>query len=140
MYVCQNYEIEELVPIDLFNQYKDERYKLWLIFDQVILYIIDKLRDDYGPMTCNNWLWGGNRNMSGFRPFSSNVGSSLSQHKFGRAIDLIPKYVHPDEIRKDIINKKKEYMNYIKAIEMNISWLHIDVRNNNNGNLIKFNP
>lgn len=140
MYICRHFNIEELVPKELFDQYKYNQYRLWLIFDERILYIIDKLRDDYGPMTCNDWLWGGNRNMSGFRPFSNNdIGASLSQHKFGRAFDLIPKNIHPSKIREDIVNNKKEYMKDIKAIEMNISWLHIDVRNNIN-NLIKFKP
>lgn len=77
--------------------------------------------------------------MSGFRPFNGDTGSSLSQHKFGRALDLIPAKVHPDKIREDIINKKYGFMKKIQAIEMDISWLHFDVRNNSD-ELLKFYP
>lgn len=78
--------------------------------------------------------------MSGFRPYDESVGSSLSQHKFGRALDLIPKKVHPDEIREDIINQKFGFMKGIQAIEMGISWLHFDTRNNSSGKLLRFHP
>jgi len=142
MYKCKHFRIEELVPQWLFEEYKKKGqiYKLWLIFDKDVLYIADRLREDYGPMTCNNWLWGGNRTLSGFRPFDEkDTGASLSQHKFGRALDLIPKNIHPDEIRDDIINGRKVYMEKIQCLEMNISWLHFDMRNNK-GNIVTFDP
>lgn len=143
MYKCKHFKIEELVPQKLFEEYKkkDSIDKLWLIFDKKLLELADNLREDYGSMTCNNWLWGGNRNLSGFRPFNEkDTGASLSQHKFGRALDLIPKHVEPDEMRNDIINKKKDYMKYIKCIEMDISWFHYDLRNSNDNKLIKIYP
>lgn len=140
MYKCKYFRLEELVPPELFEEYssKGQAYKLWWIFDRNTLYVADRLREDYGPMTCNDWLWDGERVNSGFRPFNlSDLGASLSQHKFGRALDLIPTQVHPDRIREDIRNKKSPYMEKIQAIESNISWLHFDMRNNK-GNLMEF--
>lgn len=139
MYTCKYFKIEELVPQDEFESYKDNQKILWWEFDRDILYIADRLRDDYGPLIINDWVWGGNNHYRGFRPPNSDVGAARSQHKFGRAVDLIPKHVHPDKIREDIINHKHPYMDKIKAIEMDISWLHIDVRNNK-GQLQKFYP
>lgn len=142
MYKCKHFRIEELVPQKLFEEYekKGQIDKLWLIFDKDTLYVADRLRDDYGSMTCNNWLWDGDRNLSGFRPFNEeDTGASLSQHKFGRALDLLPKDVDPDKIREDILNQKKAYMERITALEMNISWLHFDMRNNK-GKIVTFDP
>lgn len=140
MYKCKHFKIEELVPPELFEKYKNEQYKLWWVFNHDTLYVADRLREDYGPMTCNDWLWNGERTMSGIRFLIEEdieIGAELSQHKFGRALDLIPKNVHPDEIRKDIRNQKKPYMEKIRAIETNISWLHYDMRNNK-GKLMEF--
>lgn len=142
MYKCKHFKIEELVPKELFEEYKkkNEIDKLWLVFDHDTLYVADRLREDYGPMTCNTWLWDGDKNMSGFRPFDAGEFSAgLSQHKFGRALDLTPKDIHPDKIREDILNQKKPYMEKIKCLEMNISWLHFDMRNNK-GKIITFSP
>ena len=140
MYKCKHFKIEELVPPELFEQYKDAPYKLWWVFDDRALYIADRLREDYGPMICNDWLWGGSRTDSGFRPFDAgDYAAGLSQHKFGRAFDFIPKNIHPDEIRKDILSDKRPYMEKIMGLELNISWLHFDTRNNR-GKRIAFDP
>lgn len=141
MYICKYFRLEELLPKVI---YEDEevpnKYSFWLMFDENLLYVIDRLRDDYGAMNCNTWLWGGRSHLRGFRPFNvKDTGAKLSQHKFGRGVDLIPKYIHPDKIREDIRNRKRSYMEKIKAIETNIDWLHIDFRNNN-GKLIEFDP
>lgn len=139
MYKCNHFRIEELVPQDTFEEFRDDQNSLWWIFDQRVLYVIDRLRDDYGVMNCNDWLWGGKYNYRGFRPMEYKYGANLSQHRFGRAMDLVPKSVHPDDIRKDILNYEREYMRDIRGLEMDISWLHVDVRNQK-GKILKFYP
>lgn len=133
---------EELVPRDIYNQYaKDNSNKLYLIFDDRILRTADLLRQRYGKLVCNTWKWGGRNHYRGFRIFSSWVGSPLSQHKFGRALDLVPVDVTAEEIRQDIIaNPHREDYKYIKAIERDVDWLHIDCRNNNveHGGIVYF--
>lgn len=139
MYKCKYFRIEELVSQSEFEKYKDNQNVLWWEFDRNILYIADRLRDDYGVLTINDWLWGGKNHCRGLRLPDCNVGAERSQHRFGRALDIIPRNISPDEIREDILNHKRCYMEKITAIEMNISWLHIDVRNNK-GRILKFYP
>ena len=81
-------------------------------------------------MNANTWYWGGNNQYRGWRPWDCPVGAFLSQHKFGKAIDLVPTDVHAEEIRKDI--KKDQNQNefkYLTCIEEGVGWFHGDCRN-----------
>lgn len=131
MYKPEHFQLEELVPKDLWLIHSRKRInKLFLLFDDRILRTADMLRVRFGPLYCNTWKNAGNFNYRGFRPFNSTVGSTLSQHKFGRALDLVPVKVTAEEIRQDIIaNPTREIYKHIRAIEEDVSWLHIDCRN-----------
>jgi len=99
----------------------------WQIFDPRILQVADLIRKRYGKMVCNTWHWGGVCHYRGWRSSECTVGTEYSQHRFGRAIDLIPVEVVVEEIRKDI--KAGENFHWITCIEQNVSWLHVDCRN-----------
>jgi len=144
MYIPKHFSAPELVPSGLYNKYKSRgnAWMLGILFDERLLKVIDAIREDFGPMTVNDWLWGGKNQWRGFRTANCGVGATLSQHRFGRGIDLIPKDIHPDEIRDDIIQDQmgRPYR-HIGALEMNISWLHIDVRiRNKDGKINLFYP
>jgi hypothetical protein len=139
IYKCNYFKIEELVPKNVFNNSEDKN-NLWLIFNKDLLKIADYLREDYGKMTCNDWLWGGHNDERGFREWTTTTGAKYSQHKFGRALDLIPSEYDVEKIREDIINRKKPYMKLITCVEMDIWWLHFDLRNSIDNNLIKVYP
>ena len=138
MYQPKYFKLYELLPKEFYK----EDINIWFIFDYRLLWTIDRLRIKWGKLVANTWHWGGQNQYRGYRPFDCNVGAKLSQHKFGRAIDLIPLEASVDEIRKDIINKTyaPDYQ-HITCIEEDVSWLHIDVRNwdkrNNNVLIIK---
>ena len=131
IYKCKYFKIEELVPKSLFKQYEKETWKLWALFDDRILREADRLREQYGRCYINNWLWGGKLNNCGYREQNSGVGSNFSQHCFGRALDLHFVDWDIEEIRHsvitDCISNPKKYP--IRGVELNVSWLHIDVRN-----------
>jgi hypothetical protein len=94
-------------------------------------------------MLCNTWLWDGRAKYRGFRPFGAAFGAELSQHKFGRALDLIPLENSVDMIRSNIISRQnEECFKDLTALEMKVSWLHVDVRNHNKAvdGLFCFNP
>jgi len=82
MYKCEHFDIEELVPEDVFNERGE---KCWELLDEDILADLDTLRDLLGPLTINDWKWGGGFQYSGFRPEGCGVGSKYSQHKLGKA-------------------------------------------------------
>lgn len=123
------FELYELLPQDFYINYKNNN-NIWFCFDGRILETVDRLRARYGRLIANDWYWGGQNQYRGWRPFNCEVGAKLSQHKFGRAIDLIPKEITVDEIRNDI---KKNYesddtFRYITCIEDGVGWLHVDCR------------
>ena len=131
MYKPDDFKLYELIPRNIYKIYNGSE-KLWYLFDNRILVMAQSLRDRYGKMSANTWYWDGAHQYRGWRPFSLSIGAKLSQHKFGRAIDLVPTEVSVDEIRNDI---KENYMNddfrFITCIEDNTSWLHTDCRNHN---------
>lgn len=128
MYIPRHFKLVEFLPQQFFedniNHYGD---KLWLVFDQQILKAADLLREKWGPLVANTWYHGGRHQYRGFRDPDCNVGAKLSQHRFGRALDLVPRDTTAQLIRADL---KKSYAAYrITCIEENVSWLHIDRRN-----------
>jgi len=125
MYKCRHFDIEELVPPHVY----DERgYKAWELLDERLLITIDQLRDSLGAATINNYRWGGDRKWSGLRTPESKVYRPYSQHTFGRAVDMLFSKVTAEEARRHILTNKNRYP-YIFALELGVSWLHIDCRN-----------
>ena len=159
MYIPKHFTPKECFPSAIAprhtNQYDTRN---WRRFSPEILVTADKLRDDYGVMTCNE----GSLNGCGFRlPLKedSNIFydiDGLSDHYFGRALDLHPKETTSERIRIDIVNEKKlskmvskEYpipvndrYPFITFLEIDITWLHIAYRNNYviNNDLHSYNP
>ena len=126
-YIPKYFVIEELLSPDICDPLDGRQ---WLLFDNRILMTADRLRERYGVLVCNTWHWGGIHTFRVFRTWATKVGSHNSQHKMGRALDLIPIHVDVEDIRDDIIaNPYREEFEYITAIETDVSWLHIDCRN-----------
>lgn len=137
MYICKHFDIEELVPPEVYEMASKE-VNLWLIFDREALIILDNLRDTYGPLIVNDWKWGGERALSGFRPWETSTGSTFSQHKFGRAFDIIPQETSVETMRLDVLERQYTFMQRITGLELGISWFHFDVRNSDK--LVSFRP
>lgn len=125
MYKCKWFDIEELVPEKVFL---DRGEMSWELLDKGMLLTLDRLRDIYGPITVNDWKWGGEREWSGLRTPDSPYYSPYSQHTFGRAADCIFHDVSVEKVREDILARGSPF-SFIQAIELNTSWLHFDVRN-----------
>lgn len=134
MYQCEYFKIHELVPKAVYSELGE---KAWRLFDERILKLIDTLRDSHGPAYVNNWFWGGDKQWRGIRYPESPVYSPYSQHTFGRAIDVVFKQVTAEKARQDIRNHIDYYLSASGAesitIEIGVSWLHVDVRNNDPG-------
>jgi len=123
----KHFKIQELVSKELYNLVKEDI--LWNLFDERLLETIDTLKDKFpeGSISINNWLWGGDRNQSGLRTKNSKYYSPTSQHSIGRAVDCIFSDYNVDSVRQYIINNPEDFP-YIKGIELDVSWLHCDVR------------
>ena len=129
-YIPKYLTLEELLPQEVFEELArdNQLYRGWWIFDAGILKSADIIREKYGKILCNTWVYGGNHHYRGYRPPGCRVGNKYSQHRFGRGLDLEPLDTPVDVIRDDIINKGENYL-FITAVELDVSWLHIDSRN-----------
>jgi hypothetical protein len=136
MYRCQHFDVRELVPEET---YRVMGYKAWWLLDTRLLITLDALRERFGPVIVNTW-WSlrlvdayGHRNQSGFRTrghYSSMVKflRSHSQHKYGRAVDCLFADVSVGGVREFIV-ANPDVFPLITAVEKDVPWLHIDVRN-----------
>lgn len=129
MYKCKYFKLHELLPKEL---YKDENQG-WELFDEKLLRTIDIVREIVGvSLICNNWKFGGNRNLSGFRPSNCAIGARYSAHKKGLAVDLISAKKSAHEMRELIKSNQDKLPCNIRLEKWDsngneISWLHIDV-------------
>ena len=123
----KHFEIHELVPKHIFEKYGE---KAWRFINPMLIISLDTIKERFpkGTMTINNYFWGGDRHWSGLRTPISPYYSETSIHSFGGGGDSIFSDYEAEEIRQDIINNPDIYP-HIKGIEMGISWLHTDVRN-----------
>lgn len=130
MYKCIHFKIFEIVPEELMSLPEDY---LWGLFNQGLLKVIDRLREDLGqPITINNWKNGGEFSQRGYRTNSSKVGARKSAHKSGHAVDLDVKGFTADKVRQYILDHRERYSE-VTELEMTldgkpINWVHISVR------------
>ena len=142
------FSIKEFVSEGLHITYKalGRANLLWSLFDDRILRAVVALREIYGPIYINTWSihnQNSNFNYRGFRGPNCIVGTELSQHRFGRGLDMHFGEATVDEVRCDLIKGRvsRDGLEYITAIEKEVSWLHIDCRNWNvekNGRIFLF--
>ena len=138
MKISDNFVLQEVVDEETYNKYGDR--SIWFIDDRIIQ-SAQTLRTALDiPLTINNWHIGGDRNYSGLRPHDAPVGSQRSQHKFGRALDIISPRMTAQEMRDYIMSHQYDFP-FITTIEDKVSWLHIDCRNRDMSNgIVMFDP
>lgn len=123
----EHFKIEEFFPPSMLLKYSEER--LWSLLDDRIVWTADQLRDRFGKAIINDLPFGGQNQFRGFRPFDCKVGAELSQHKFGRAIDITFEDYESAYVRRYIrYHPSLPCFQYITFVEDNVSWLHIDCR------------
>jgi len=126
MYTPKYFSYFELVPKYTYDNYHQGILKG--LMDERVLITADALRSRYGPATVNDWNFGGKNQYRGWRPMGCDVGATLSQHKFGRALDMTFENIKAEEVRQDILDNPGSFP-LITCVEGNVSWLHFDVRN-----------
>ena len=130
MKLTNNFSLQEFIDPDTYKRFGTS--SVWFI-DPKIVTLAQFIRERLGkPCTINNWSSGGQYQYSGFRPPKCSVGASMSQHRFGRAIDLKVKGMKADEVREDIIQNfdiyKKVGLTTIEDGAFAPTWCHIDIR------------
>ena len=130
MKLTSNFSLQEFIDPDTYKRFGTS--SVWFI-DPKIVTLAQFIRERLGkPCTINNWSNGGKYQYSGFRPPKCSVGASMSQHRFGRAIDLKVRGMKADEVREDIIQNfdiyKKVGLTTIEDGAFAPTWCHIDIR------------
>jgi len=123
----KSFKIHEFVPKHIFDKFGE---KAWRFINPKLIKTFDTIKERFpnGSVTINNYYWGGNRHWSGLRTPTSPHYSETSIHSLGGAGDAVFSDYTAEEVRQDIIDNPEVYP-YVKGIEMEISWLHVDVRN-----------
>lgn len=135
MYKPRFFRIEELVWPEFHEQRQRRGDALFMAFDARAPLTLDRLRERYGPLVVNDWLWGGEFTLSGLRPFGSGVGAALSQHIFGRAFDCKFRQVEAGEVRAELLAGRRrgagETFEHVARIEAfpGMGWFHFDTGN-----------
>jgi len=121
------FKIHELVPKKMYRKYGD---KSWRYVDVRLIETIDILKEHFnlGTMTINNYFWGGNREWSGIRTPDSPNYSYGSQHSYANAFDIVFSDYNAEEVR-NFITENKNVFKYVKGMELGVSWVHLDCRN-----------
>ena len=119
------FDIRELVPENVFS---DRGEKSWQLIDDRLIVTLDAIRDRFGPVVINTWHKGGGRRECGLRVPGGAYYRPYSQHSFGRAADCLFVKSSVEDVREYIINNPKEFP-YVRGVELDVDWLHVDVRN-----------
>lgn len=141
--VKANFDIRELVcPL----AYERLGEQCWQFLQADLLAVIYTLRSRMlkVPMVVNTWASGGDFDERGLRcnlcklvKSKTNRGTLyLSPHCMGAAIDFHTKEYTPEQIRNMIRENWHRYSSIPVRIERNVDWVHIDVFDRANGNLI----
>ena len=140
MYKCKWFEISELVPPELMTLPEDY---LWKLFDENLLKVIDRLRDNLKvSITINNWKSNGQYRLSGFRPKNCAIGAPNSCHKTGKACDMKFNGISIYTAYDHIINNQHLYPEIKRIEDPNVTkiWLHIDTKVTNSNKIYVFKP
>ena len=122
----RHFELYELVDKATYERIGDAA---WALFNPNALIALDDLRDFLGvPLTVNNWMKGGDRQYSGYRPPECPIGAKLSQHRLGNAFDALPKDMTAEDARQMILaDQDNPLVSLITRLEADVSWVHFDL-------------
>ena len=128
MKVSLNFTLQEFVDPVTYALRGDRSIEL---VDSRIITLAQFFHDYFGVgVTINNWSTGGQYKESGTRSFLSKTGAVLSQHKYGRAIDMKLTGMDPEDVRREIRIKWPLFKaKGLTTIEKDTpTWVHADCR------------
>lgn len=137
------FDVRELVCPHTFNKFGAETS--WQFLDTEILHVLLVLRVDIlkVPLTLNTYHVGGIYTQRGLRcnicklvkDKTSRNEIYLTAHANGAGLDIIPQGMTAEQARKKI-HAYKALLPYPVRLEKDVSWIHIDIYDYCNGNMI----
>jgi len=151
MKLTKDFYLTEFVSKKIYDQFGDKA--IWFI-DSRIISLAQFTRDFFGKsITINNWWDEGDaiqtalpdeRQYSGFREPSCTVGASVSQHRFGRAIDIKVAGLTPQEVYHAILAAQDKFLaaglTTLEDIRDTPTWNHLDIRYTDSNKLLIVRP
>lgn len=125
MYFPKHFVIQELVPKHVFAE---RGLKAIELLDAGAVATLDQLRERFGRIVINDWMWGGKNQWRGLRTSACPIGAKYSQHHYGRAFDCIFLDANVEDVRAFILAHPEEFP-FITFIELDTPHLHFDTRN-----------
>jgi len=138
LYKPEYFKIQEFVPKDFYQVNGEQSI---LAMDERILATMDRIRKHFGtPITINDWHAGGQFSQRGFRT-SASVGVTLSQHRFGRAVDFDIRGMPAEEFRQMIRDGRlTDQLSLVSRCENSVAWIHLDVACTTDPGIVFINP
>ncbi len=138
MKLTTNFQLQELVHKEIYEVCGDRSFDF---LNPLLPITIQALRDEFGPIIINDWLWGGEFVNSGLRYPTSQFGAKLSAHKFGAAADLKFADADPIQVQAYIHSHPDDYPYITRMEDANITktWAHIEC-GGRRGDIIIFQP
>lgn len=141
-----NYQPRHFAPHELLPGLSGD--ETWITLDPVLrvklddrlLETCDDVRDLLGTAcSINDYARGGKRQWCGLRTPDCTIGAPKSQHRIGKAADLHPSGMTAEMARTIVRNAVAAgKLPYLGGMELNVSWLHIDVRPRVDGKVLEF--
>lgn len=133
----KHFRIEEFVSKAVFDALGE---KAWALLDPRLIQTMDLIKEVVGDrsVTINNWLWGGSFSQRGFRENTSQIVTDktkagklyLSAHTVGMAADFDIKGFTAEQVRNLLVLLECT-IPYKIRLEDGVSWVHLDVRDDN---------
>lgn len=129
MYRCKFFSIRELVCPEYLDAYPEG--VLWSRFSPDRLRVLDRIREDFGPVVINGRFGGQVFTESGARAHGTDTGAPLSMHKLWAAFDLKFTETTPLAVQGAILSDPARYAPVTRMEDARITatWLHIDFGN-----------
>jgi len=139
MNLTTNFQLEELVHPDIYEKCGDRSADF---LHPMLAPTVQDIRDEFGRLIINDWLWGGRFESSGLRLPHGTVGAMLSAHKFGTAADLKFDDADPQQVQSYILTNidKWPHITRMENAKKTKTWLHLEVGQRTSNDIYVFNP
>lgn len=135
------FDIQELVCKHIYDKYGQ---MAWDFLDNDLLEVLVFIREGLGKaIFVNSWSIGGTASQRGLRCQHCEMVKSkaatkpyMSAHCFGKAVDFDVKGMTAQDVRDWIIANASKLPHPIR-LEDGVSWVHIDVRNDDPNKMVK---
>jgi len=142
MKIRPDFDLREFVPPSVWEDFGPASQ--WFLAPRM-LDLAQFYRDYFGAsVRVNDWHYGGDFTERGFRVPDTNTGARLSQHKFGRAFDCNVEGYTPDEVRREIKQNEKLFMEKglttLESGDIATTWVHSDIRSTDRNSIFIVTP